>query len=193
MRLFFAIFPPADWQGAIERFAGRWQRAHPMPSGKRSLRWTPAERTHLTLRFLGDCDEETAELLEERARVAFADSSAFELELTELGAFPSPEKARVLWMGVGGGSERLCELARLAEGVALDAGFAAEERTFHPHLTLARVRQGSQDLTAQMLGHSLSEGAMPAPSFTVEGVELVASTLSSTGPAYSSRCRFPLR
>jgi 2'-5' RNA ligase len=97
------------------------------------------ENWHLTLRFLGRSTEE------QRDRVlgfvdTRVDGAPFVIGFTGLGAFPRSTRAAVLWLGVGRGSSDLAALAALAEEAAVAAGFEAEDRPFHPHVTLARIR-----------------------------------------------------
>lgn len=115
-------------------------RAGPLP-GKP----TPPQNWHLTIRFLGSTEPE------ERDRVlgALDDEELtlpFVLGFAGLGAFPRPGSATVLWLGVGRGADELGELAEVCERAARRAGLPPEERPFHPHLTLARVRP-KQDVT----------------------------------------------
>ena len=94
---------------------------------------------HLTLRFLGWADQ----LAYERVLAQLDQTewgAAFEVGFGGLGAFPRPQRATVLWLGVGLGADRLEQTAEGAEEAALGAGFAPEERPFHPHLTLSRIR-----------------------------------------------------
>ncbi len=102
-------------------------------------RLVPPENWHLTLRFLGSVEEVTYERflaglggVEERG--------PFTVRLGHLGAFPRPKRATVVWIGVDRGVEDLVELNLVTEGAARAAGLPAEERPYHPHLTLARVR-----------------------------------------------------
>lgn len=99
----------------------------------------PPENWHLTLRFLDTIDRVTYErfLSElENLRHEFA----FPFTLEGFGAFPKPRKATVFWVGVGRGATELALLNEIVEEAALSAGLSPEERPFHPHLTLARIR-----------------------------------------------------
>ena len=99
----------------------------------------PAENWHITLRFLGKVGLTDYERL--LAKLDEADlGDSFELSFGGLGAFPNPRRATVLWLGFERGSEELSRLAAAAEEAAVAAGSMAEERPFHPHLTLSRVR-----------------------------------------------------
>jgi 2'-5' RNA ligase len=98
----------------------------------------PAENWHFTLRFLGSTEAEARDRIVERLKSATC-GAPFKVRFKELGAFPNPGRARILWLGVDDGADRMIQLAAIAEGVARSVGFAAEEREFKPHLTLSRI------------------------------------------------------
>jgi 2'-5' RNA ligase len=98
----------------------------------------PAENWHITLRFLDTVDSVTYERF--LSALDSPGETSFRVGLDGFGAFPQPRKATVFWAGVGLGSEQLSVLNEVAEEAAIGAGLLPEERPFHPHLTLARVR-----------------------------------------------------
>ncbi len=99
----------------------------------------PPQNWHLTLRFLGKIDQVTLErFLSGLGEVC--DLRSFSVTLGVLGAFPNPRRASVVWLGVSSGEAGLTHLHQITEDAALGSGLAPEERPFHPHLTLARVR-----------------------------------------------------
>ena len=96
------------------------------------------DKWHFTLRFLGPTTREARDAIVARLSDAKL-GSRFNVRFGELGAFPNPRRARILWLGVTQGGERLSELAAVAEDAARSASFAPERRSFKPHLTLARL------------------------------------------------------
>jgi 2'-5' RNA ligase len=98
----------------------------------------PPENWHFTLRFLGATEPEARDSIVERLRSATC-GAPFTVRFSELGAFPRPNRARILWVGVDEGAERMIHLAAIAEGAARSVGFAAETKPFKPHLTLSRM------------------------------------------------------
>jgi 2'-5' RNA ligase len=135
-RLFIGVPVTAEASAAIAR---------KLPKNLPGKLVTP-DKWHFTLRFLGATAREAREEL--MARLAAAKlGSGFQLRFGELGAFPNPRRARILWLGVTHGGERLSELAAVAEDAARGAGFAPEERRFTPHLTLSRI-EPPQNITA---------------------------------------------
>jgi len=99
----------------------------------------PPQNWHLTLRFLGAASTVQRDVvlgrLAERLR-----ERRFPVRFGILGAFPRPNKASVLFLAVDDGVDAMRRLATVCEEAAIDAGFEPEERPFHPHITLARIR-----------------------------------------------------
>lgn len=130
-RLFAAVDLSADDRAAL---AVVLEPLLPLPG-----RTVPPENWHITLRFLGDTDELTADRFLHTLDETMTDGP-FDIRLAGLGAFPRPRRASVLWMGVDDEAGRLDRLNREAEAAAREVGFDPEERPFHAHLTLSRVR-----------------------------------------------------
>jgi 2'-5' RNA ligase len=127
-RLFIGVPVTADARAAIART---------LPKNLPGKLVAP-DKWHFTLRFLGPTTREARNAIIARLSDARR-GSGFNVRFGELGAFPNPHRARILWLGLTRGGERLSELASVAEDAARSAGFAPEARRFKPHLTLARI------------------------------------------------------
>ncbi|HET9258538.1 MAG TPA: RNA 2',3'-cyclic phosphodiesterase [Acidimicrobiia bacterium] len=101
-------------------------------------RVAPPDNWHVTLRFLDVVDSVTYERF--LSGLDPLVETSFPLRLAGFGAFPNPRKATVFWAGIGTGTEQLGMLNEQAEEAAVGAGLLPEERPFHPHLTLSRIR-----------------------------------------------------
>ena len=102
-------------------------------------RQPPLGNWHFTLRFLGDTEADKRDrFIEKLNTVGFG--KGFSISFDRLGAFPNARRAKVLWLGVSNGRERLEALAAKVETAASLSGFEAEKRRFSPHLTLSRMR-----------------------------------------------------
>ncbi len=156
--------------------------------GRKSLpgKAPPPENWHITLRFLGNVSAAGRESLILRLKSAEL-GNRFELRFASLGAFPRPARASVLWIGIDLGAEPLCELARVTEDVAVGEGFAPENRAFHPHLTLSRIRP------PQNLGDLVKSVPPLGKTMNVSEVALFRSHLRPDGARYERIERFPLR
>ena len=116
MRLFLAVFPSPAAQGAA--FAGIESLRRP---GDR-VSWVQRQNLHYTMRFLGEVGEDGLRRASEAARQAAAAHAAFDAALGALGAFPSPRRARVLWIGMTLGEPPLLALASSAAASRARAG-----------------------------------------------------------------------
>jgi RNA 2',3'-cyclic 3'-phosphodiesterase len=116
------------------------QLAHQVKVDEKTVRWTTPEQWHLTLAFLGATNRERLPQIQSAMERAARNLKAFELETTSLGSFPSSRRPSVLWLGVGGQTERLQTL-HLNLSEALRGLMAPDDKPFKPHLTLARLKQ----------------------------------------------------
>ena len=139
-RLFVGVPLTEAARTAIDGQLRRW-----MPDGVPG-RPVPAANWHLTLRFLGATRADQLASVVRHLRGAHL-GDAFDVGFGGLGAFSRPRSARVLWIGLTDGVERMKALARIAEEAARAAGFEPEEKSFKPHLTLSRI-QPPRDVTA---------------------------------------------
>ncbi len=108
------------------------------------VKWDTRDKFHITLKFLGDTDPAKIPLITNELRQSLGGFSAFELTFLTLGAFPNSERPRVLWVGAKE-TEQVPQLQRIVERVCESFGFAKEDRAFHAHVTLGRVK-GSRNL-----------------------------------------------
>jgi 2'-5' RNA ligase len=141
----------------------------------RGFRWVPEAQLHLTLRFIGDSDDATLELLkEELGKIC---SPSFDLGLNGIGHFPPRGLPRILWVGIASGPE-LVTLQTAVEQACIAAGVVPEERGFSPHLTIARLKETLPEVVGRFeANHS---GFRCGP-FWVEAFHLYASSLTPQG------------
>lgn len=143
-RLFVTIELPA---GVRERLREHISRLRTLVPDARAS-WGREENLHLTLKFFGDVPLAKVESIVQATESTARMFGPFELIVGGCGAFPPNGQPRVLWIGIEDPSGRLGLLHQTLEAECEKAGFARERRLFHPHLTIARLRQpqGSRQL-----------------------------------------------
>ncbi|MGH8003720.1 MAG: RNA 2',3'-cyclic phosphodiesterase, partial [Limisphaerales bacterium] len=134
MRLFVAVPFPAELKNELGKLIDDWRRE------KDKVGWVKKDNLHLTLKFLGETPVEKLEVLKKNLSISLNGSVAFKVSLSGAGGFPNLNRARVLWVGVLEGKEKLAELAQKVEEATRPLGFPAEERDFSVHLTVGRVK-----------------------------------------------------
>jgi len=151
-------------------------------------RWVRPESIHLTLRFLGQVTEDVDLSMRPDWARAAAGVAPFPARVEQLGVFPPRGRPRILWLGVQdlGAASGLDTLARSLELAARSAGFAADEREFRPHLTLARAAGHAR------LSTPTDRGWVDPQPFEVRELVLFRSELHPTGARYTALARFPL-
>jgi 2'-5' RNA ligase len=138
-------------------------------------RAVPPANWHFTLRFLGSTPPEQRDKLISILR-ATQFGGEFTIRFDRLGAFPRVNRARIVWLGVSDGADRLVSLAEKVETASRRAGFPAESRPFKPHLTLSRVEP------PRAVSDIVSRHAQIPASMIVDRVSLIRSMLGG-GPA----------
>ncbi len=151
--------------------------------------WTPPERMHLTLRFLGEVAPAVIARIAERLETEYAGVEPFPLRLEGAGAFPNAREARVIWVGLAPLAGPLEQVQEAAESAAREAGLKREKRQFRPHLTVGRVRDPKKAGALAALIHE--ERNFSGDEFTVSSVSLYESQLTPSGPIYNRLHEFP--
>ena len=176
-RLFVAIDLPDDHKTALvglrdDALPGRWSR--------------PAQY-HLTLRFIGEVDEEHAAAVEQT--LAGVRGETFTLQGRGLGVFPSPRRPRVLFAALDPAPALLALQARIDRALRA-IGLDDDPKPFRPHVTLARLRGADANAVRAFLR---AHEAFTLDPFEVRHYALYESVLRPEGPRYTRRALLALR
>jgi len=177
IRSFLAIELPKPILRKIEEVQGDFRSTHA------DVRWVNPEKIHLTLKFFGNIEESRIDPIFKFIGEVIRNTHPFSLKVRGVGAFPSLKNPRVIWMGLVNGKEVLASLQKQIEIQLGKIGFQPEDRPFHPHLTLGRMRssRGKEELVGRMEKHRDEEFG----DFKIERVVLFKSDLKPTGPIYT--------
>ncbi len=151
-----------------------------------SVKWVDPNSIHLTLKFLGNVPVDRIGDITGAMEKAVQGISPFHLEVKDLGVFPNLRRVQVVWVGISGQVERLCQLQQRIESELVPLGFAPESRRFTPHLTLARLRDRASPDERQRFGQLIANTRFEtAFTFEVDAVSLMRSQLTREGAIYS--------
>jgi len=179
LRLFVAARVPAEHLEEVEDALGGFKQ------GLQGARWADLPNQHVTLKFLGSTFSDRLKAVAEVCTLVAGTHVASQASLTDLGAFPSLKRARVLWVGLNDPGELLRRLADDLADSFEPLGYAAEKRPYSPHLTLARFK-----VPARL------EGLLPVlprlEPFPIDRIELMRSRLGRGGARYEVLQSFPL-
>jgi 2'-5' RNA ligase len=167
------------------------QRIEPEMKRGTRISWVQAAKIHLTVKFLGDMDEQVIDPLLVAVEQAIGRQTAVNVPLERLGVFPRSDSPRVLWIGPSENWEKGAEARRVAEihGAIEQAceglRFLRETKPFSPHLTLARIKVGERQVGVVLAKSGALDRPLSLGSLAVESVVLMKSELKPAGSVYT--------
>jgi len=186
MRLFFAVL----LEDHTKRRVGLMQESMKRTLAGQRIAWVKEENLHLTLRFLGEQNEQGLQQAIEAGSAVARQYAPFHLVLRGAGVFPDVRRTRVLWVGVEEPVEPLYHLAQALEQELRQRGFPLEDKPFRSHITLARVKEPPPAPVIEKLLASLP--TEPLGVVEVRSFALLQSVLHPNGSQYTLVQAFPL-
>jgi RNA 2',3'-cyclic 3'-phosphodiesterase len=175
MRLFTAITLPQDVRQHLVRvqeyLAGPvWE----LPG----VKWTAPDNLHLTLKFLGEVDDDKLGTLTEALAAVRVQPMALFAE--RIGAFPKRGRAHVITVNPGGDAPQVAALFDQIDHACQVIGAPRDRRAFTPHVTIGRSRSGVDVRRIELRDPDL----FPGPIFVASQFQLLKSTLTPDGSIY---------
>ena len=176
IRLFAALSLPKDLRFEISRLQAGIDNAH----------WVNPENLHITVRFIGEVQEDLARIIIDA--LAHVRAPIVPIELKGNGHFSSRGRVRALWIGVTMGPA-LALLQGRVEKRLLTTGLSPERRKYKPHMTVARPRTVRSKHVREWLERT---GGFSAPAYKADTLTLYQSHLGRAGPSYIPLAQYPL-
>jgi len=148
-----------------------------------NIKLVEPENVHITLKFLGDTNEDLIEEIDGIINDAVQNIEPFNIKLEGAGVFPNQNYIKVIWLGIKRG-EQLENIAQKIDEQLHKIGFKKEKRKFSAHLTIARVRsaKNKEKLLQIIEKYKDSEFA----EINVDSIKLKKSELTPKGPIYTN-------
>ncbi len=160
-----------------------------MTSGA-DVRWVPAGNIHLTLKFLGSTNDTIIPEITERLSKKLSHFKPFYIKIGGIGCFPSDKRPRVIWIGAQD-TGQMQDMQKGIDSELVSFGFAREERSFSPHLTIGRVR--SPNKIPELMRRFAEFRDADFGSVEVTQIHIMKSELTAGGAEYSVLAGIPLR
>ena len=148
------------------------------------------ENIHITLKFLGDVEQQLIDRIDHIMNDAVYNMSPFSFTLKKTGVFPNQQYMKILWIGIEN-EQPIITLAKILDEQLCTLGFTKEKREFSPHLTIGRVRTAKNK--EQLLRTIQTYADTLFGEFFVDSITLKKSDLTSKGPMYTTikKASFP--
>ncbi|HEY1423153.1 MAG TPA: RNA 2',3'-cyclic phosphodiesterase [Candidatus Acidoferrum sp.] len=176
MRLFVALAISAEVRESLASVIRALRVVDAKP------KWIPLENLHVTLKFIGEVPTEKLAAIDD-ALTGVRIAEQVKLEFCNIGFFPNDRLPSVAWAGIQATPD-LAALAATINTVLVPLGLPHEEKTFVPHLTIARFKKTrlSSALLAEIekwKNHSFGR-------LSVGEFHLIESKLKATGAEYTT-------
>ncbi len=185
MRLFYCLELPAPIQAELDRIV------QPLRLAEARVTWVRPENFHVTVKFLGEVNPTVVDALKALGTQITPLFDTFELTFDTVGAFPSKQRPRVLWIGCRQAPQALFALQGQLERELTKMGFEAERR-FSPHVTVGRVKDEHTSRLVQFsrIISQIKPFECRAP---IASLTLMESRLSPGGAMYTPVATWELR
>jgi 2'-5' RNA ligase len=183
MRLFIAATLPLDIAESLDHVLGK---VRPQLG---EATWVRPEAQHATFAFIGDQPESAIDAISDSVAPRLALLASFDARLGGAGFFPSRSRPRVAWCSIGP-RDPLMAIATVVRERLAAAGIPFDEKPFHPHLTLARLKGPWPSESVAAFESAIS--AFESPLFPIDHVRLYESRLSGRGAVHTVLASYPL-
>ncbi len=156
------------------------------------MNWVRPESIHLTLKFLGYVESSRIPQIQSVLEPIGRSRKSFSITVQGLGVFPHIKRPRIFWIGVTGKTQPLEELVLEIETALEPLGFPPEEKAYHPHLTLARIKRENSIVGSALLKDKILDHPYPSGTLNIDRFILFQSDLAASGPIYTPLAVVPL-
>lgn len=152
-----------------------------------AVRWVRDEGLHATVKFLGRVPEGQLAALRDALSTALGATPPMRAAVRGLGMFPNAKRPRVVWVGLD--CQPLTAVAAAVDRALAPLGCAAENRPYHAHITLGRVKdmRGWAPLDAVLAAHRADDFGVTA----IDQLIAYRSDLRRDGAVYTKLWTIP--
>lgn len=184
IRCFLAITCCAEIQNTLYAIQKNLQK-----SGVQ-VKWVAPKNIHITLKFLGDIDEESINPICQTIEPITHAASSFAVRLGKLNVFPETQSPRIILVRLQTSDDTLVQLNQTISMRLKILNIPPENKEFTPHATIGRIKSPKN---SAFLKKKISEIIVPEIIQTVDQITFYKSTLTPRGAIYNVIKQFPLQ
>lgn len=144
----------------------------------KNAKFVKKENLHITLKFLGEVEEEKITLIKNAIDNSILNFEKFFISTNKISGFPEEKRAKVIWFNVYKNSEKIEFLFNNLETYLEKIGFKKEEKKFVSHITIARVKEGANiEFAVKNFNFEFKSEVL--------SMALFQSVLTPSGPVYT--------
>lgn len=187
--IYLRLFIAAPLSEKTKKKISLWQQdIDDKTSGK--IKFVKPENLHITLKFLGDVEEEEKDKIISSLG-SLEEKNSFKSDIQTVSAFPDIKNPKILVAKLINNQEILQGIFSELENELSKLGFKKEDRYFIPHITLARIKDNRGRDSIVDWFDSKARTKFNKISFEIDKICLFQSILKSEGPIYKEIfCKF---
>ena len=184
VRTFIAFDTPSPIKNEMRQLQEELKKSHA------DVKWESIDKFHATIKFLGNVEESMLQQVISITESILRNISKFDVSFQSLGCFPNKKHPRVIWIGSENNDGKLQGIKDMLDKALVSYGFEIEDRAFHPHITLGRVKglRGLNNLTPM-----LENLTFEPHKASINEILIMKSTLKPEGSIYSVLKSFKLK
>ncbi len=157
-----------------------------------AIRWVNPTNIHLTLKFLGNINNQELKAILSSLSDAVKSHQGFFLSLSGIGVFPDLYCPRAMWAGIEKGKKECISLQKDIDGSINSVKNKQENRIFYPHLTIGRfITKDHKPEIGQIIEKEKKFSSKE--SAPINAIMLFESILTPNGAIHKIVEKFPLR
>ena len=177
IRTFIAIELPVEVKQAVRQIQNQ------LGKNIDGIRWVKHENIHLSVKFLGNVEENRISDIAAAVNNAVRDFSAMNLKTGHLGMFPNVKRPRILWLGIEGDALEFIRMSKNCELELEKLGYEKADRENKPHITVGRIRSSNKQ---KSLVNILKDIHIESIEFRADALKLMRSELNPNGAVYTT-------
>ena len=177
IRTFIAIELPVEVKQAARQIQNRLRESI------EGIRWVKHENIHLSVKFLGNVEENRINDIAAAVKNAVKDISVMILKTGHLGIFPNEKRPRILWLGIEGDVREFIRMSKNCESELAKLGYEKDAREIKPHITVGRIRSSKKQ---KGLVTILKDIPIESIEFRADALKLMRSELNPNGAVYTN-------
>jgi len=156
---------------------------HEICSLPANIKMVELKNIHITLKFLGDTNEEHIETIKEIMKNSVKELKPFTIQLKGTGVFPNQNYIKVIWIGIEK-AESLSIIFNSLNKQLAGLGYTIDKRGFKPHLTIGRLKNANDKDQLINVINKYKDNMFSE--INVDSIYLKKSTLTPHGPIYET-------
>jgi len=177
IRTFIAIELPVEVKQVVRQIQDQ------LGESVKGVRWVKQENIHLSIKFLGNVEENKIKDIATAVKNAVKDSSVMTLKMGHLGIFPNEKRPRILWLGIEGDVREFMSMSKNCELELTKLGFEKDAREKIPHITVGRIRSSKKQ---KGLVNIIKDIPIKSVKFKTDTLKLMRSELNQNGAIYTN-------